>query len=124
MDEWDWMDKQDYRQDSIGYTLLSIISLGTKGRDGQPGLKAVLKESIRHPLLPIRPLGTKGRYGQAGLKALLQESIGNTLLSISLLGTKGRNGQAALKALSKSPLPTLYCLLVSYGQRKGIEKQD
>ena len=51
MDKRDWMDKQDYRQESIRYTLLAIISLGTKGKDGQAGLKAVLKESIGHPLL-------------------------------------------------------------------------
>ena len=53
------MDKQDFRQESIGHTLLSISPLGTKGRDGQAGLKAVLKESIGHPLLSISPLGLK-----------------------------------------------------------------
>ena len=53
------MDKQDYRQEFIGHTLLSIITLGTKGRDGQAGLKTVLKESIQHILLSISPLGAK-----------------------------------------------------------------
>ena len=48
----------------------------------------MLKESIGHPLLSISPLGTKERNGQAGLKAVLKESIGHTLLSISPLGTK------------------------------------
>ena len=48
MDKSEWMDKQDYRQESIGHTLLSIISIGTKGRDGQAALKAVFKESIGH----------------------------------------------------------------------------
>ena len=61
--------------------------LGTMGRDGQSGLKAVLKESIGHPLLSITPLWTKGRDRQAGLKAVLKESIGHPLLSISPLGT-------------------------------------
>ena len=42
------MDKHDYRQESIGHTLVSIIPLGTKGRDGQAGLKVVLRESIGH----------------------------------------------------------------------------
>ena len=52
------MDKQDYRQVSVGHTLLSVIPLGTKGRDGQAGLKTVLKEFIGHTLLSISPLGT------------------------------------------------------------------
>ena len=56
------MDKQDFRQESIGHTLLSISALGTKGRDGQTGLKAVLKESIGHTLLSISSLGTKERH--------------------------------------------------------------
>ena len=60
----DGMDKQDYRQESVGHTLMSISPLGTKGRYGQTVLKAVLKESIRHPLLPVSPLGTTGRNGQ------------------------------------------------------------
>ena len=62
------MDKLDYRQESIGHTLLFIISLRTKGRDGKAGLKAVLKESIGHPSMSVSPLGTKGRDGQMGLK--------------------------------------------------------
>ena len=41
-----------------------------------------------HPLQSISPLGAKGRDGQAGLKAVLKESIGHTLLSISHLGQK------------------------------------
>ena len=67
------MDKQDYRQESIGLTLLSVIPLGTKGRDGQAGLKAVLKESIGCPLLSISHIERKGMDGQAGLKAVLKE---------------------------------------------------
>ena len=55
------MDKQDYNQESVGLTLLSIIPLRTKGWDGQTGLKAVLKESIGHHLLSSSHLGTKGR---------------------------------------------------------------
>ena len=43
----------------------------------------MLKESIGHPLMSISPLGTKGSDGQTGLKAVLKESIGNTLLSKS-----------------------------------------
>ena len=54
----------------------------------------MLKESIGHPLLFISHLGTKERDGQAGLKAVLKESIGFTLLSISPLGIKGWDGQA------------------------------
>ena len=57
---------------SIGHTLLYTSLLETKGRDGQPGLKAMLKESIGHPLLSISPLGTKGRDGQEGLNAVLK----------------------------------------------------
>ena len=53
--------------ESIGHPLLSIRPLGTKGRDGRAGLKAVLKESIGYPLLSIRPLGIMGLNGQAGL---------------------------------------------------------
>ena len=48
-------------KESIGHPFLSISLLGTRGRDGEAGLKADLKESIGHPLLPISPLGTKGR---------------------------------------------------------------
>ena len=51
--------------------------MGTKVRDGQAGLKAVLKESIGHPLLSNSPLGTKVKDGQAGLKGVLKESIGH-----------------------------------------------
>ena len=58
-----------------------------KERDGQAGLKAVLKESIGQPLLSNCPLVTKGRDGQAGLKAVLKESVGHPLLSISPLRT-------------------------------------
>ena len=46
-------------KDSIGHTLVSISPIGTKGRDAQAGLKAVLKEFIGHTLLYISPLGTK-----------------------------------------------------------------
>ena len=53
------MDKQEYRQDSIGHNLLFIIPLRTNGRDGQARLKAVLKESIGHTLLSISNLGMK-----------------------------------------------------------------
>ena len=66
----------------------SLSYRGTNGKDGQAGLKPVLKESIGHPLLSISHLGTKGRDGQAGLKAVLMESIGHILLSISPRGTK------------------------------------
>ena len=48
----------------------------------------MLNEPIGYPLLSISPLGTMGRDGQAGLKAVLKESTGHTLLSISPLGTK------------------------------------
>ena len=61
------MDKQEYRQESIGHTLLSISPLRTKGRDGQTGRKAVLKESIGHPLQSISPLQIKGWGGQTGV---------------------------------------------------------
>ena len=47
----------------------------------------MLKESIGHPLNSIIPFGTKGRDRQAGLNAVLKESIGHTLMSISPLGT-------------------------------------
>ena len=66
----------------------SLSYIGTNGKDGQAGLKPVLKESIGHPLLSISHLETKGRDGQAGLKAVLMESIGHILLSISPRGTK------------------------------------
>ena len=46
-------------KESIGHTVLSIFPLGTKGNDGQAGLKEVLKESIAHTLLSISPLRTK-----------------------------------------------------------------
>ena len=75
-------------KESIGHPLLSISSLGTKGSDGQAGLKAVLKEFIGHLLLSISPLGTKLRDGQAGQKTALNESIEHILLSINPLGTK------------------------------------
>ena len=48
----------------------------------------MLKESIGYPLLSVSPLGTMGRDGQAGLKAMLKEWIGHTLISICPLGTK------------------------------------
>ena len=48
----------------------------------------MLKESIGHPLLYISHLKTRGRDGQAGVKAVLKEYIGNTLFFISPLGTK------------------------------------
>ena len=48
-------------KESIGYPLLSVSPLGTKGRDRQAGLKSVLKESLGHPLLSISPLAI---YGQ------------------------------------------------------------
>ena len=48
----------------------------------------MLKDSIGHGLFLSSPLGTKGRDGRAGLKAVLNESTGHTLLSISPLGTK------------------------------------
>ena len=65
-----------------------ISLLGTKGRYGQAGLKAVLKESIGHPLLSISPLVTKLRDAQVGQKTTLIESIEHTLLSIDSLGTQ------------------------------------
>ena len=50
----------------------------------------MLNESRGDPLLSVSPLGTKGRDGKAGLKAVLKESIGHTLISISPIGTMGR----------------------------------
>ena len=60
--------------EKIIYPLLSISLLGTKGRDGQAGLNAVLKETIGHPLLSFSPLEIMGRDGQKGLKVSLKRS--------------------------------------------------
>ena len=48
----------------------------------------MLKESIGHPLQSVSPLGTKGKDGETGLKAVPNESTGHPLLSISLLETR------------------------------------
>ena len=61
----------------------------------------MLKESIEHPLMSISPLGTKGRDGQAGLKVVLKESRGHPLLSIILLRLKVMGWTSSTKGTVK-----------------------
>ena len=78
----------------------------------------MLKESIKYPLLSISPLRTKGRDGQAGLKAVLKKFVGHTLLSISPLGTNvtgWRSRTGSIKGVHRTPF-TVYLSLRDKGK--------
>ena len=50
---------------------MSISLLGTKGRGGQAGLNAVLKETIGHPSLSFSPFRDNGK----GLISMAKDSV-------------------------------------------------